>query len=49
MRAFIKCLALSLVGTLTMLLLKRLIHRAYKRSVEKYSVDAGADSAEPRV
>ena len=38
MRAFIKCLALSLVGTLTMLLIKRLIRRAYKRSVEKYSV-----------
>ena len=42
MRAFIKCLALSLAGTLTMLFIKRLVRRAYKKSVERYTVaDAG--------
>ena len=38
MRAFVKCLALSLAGTLIMLLAKRLIKRAYKRHCEKYAV-----------
>ena len=38
MKTFVKCLALSLVGTLAMLLIKRFIRQAYKRSVERYSV-----------
>ncbi|MCL2856693.1 MAG: hypothetical protein FWE19_03070 [Oscillospiraceae bacterium] len=38
MSTFIRCLAISIAATLSVLIAQRLIQRAYKRACEKYAV-----------